>query len=325
MRVLVTGAGGFVGSHLVDALLREGVEVQALVRGPNRLGWLQDIAGLKIRYGSLEDIASLKNALAGCTHVFHAAGLVKAPDEATYMTVNAQGTENLLQAVEEAVPGIERFVHISSQAAGGPSGLDVPLDEDAPPRPITPYGRSKLEGEKRVLARKETIPVTIIRPPAVYGPRDRDIFIFFKLATYGLVPIPGFGTRKVSLIYVEDLVQGIRSAAGHPAARGKTYFISGGNHDWPDLAQALRDAVGRGRIVRVPCWVIQGAALLSEGFGRVLKKSMALNRHKARELIQPAWLCDSGRAEKEIGFRSAWPLERGMKKTAQWYREQRWI
>jgi dihydroflavonol-4-reductase len=325
MKALVTGATGFIGSHLTEALLSEGAEVRALARSPLRLRWLKDVAGIDVQYGTLEDEASLKQALRGVDVVFHTAGVVKAREARTYFQVNAQGTARLLDAVGQAGSGIKRFVHVSSQAAAGPGPDFEPLDEDAPPRPITPYGRSKLEAEKCVLEWKDRIPVTVVRPPAVYGPRDVDIFIYFKLAGRGIVPIPGFGRRMVSIVYVKDLVRGILLAAANRDAVGKTFYITSGDHDWTEIAKTLKQAMGRGKAIRLPVTMLKLAALISETFSCLGQSAAAFNRHKALELTQRAWLCSSERARRVLGYRPEWPLDQGMRVTAAWYRNAGWL
>jgi len=325
MRSLVTGGSGFVGSHLVEALLEQGDQVRALVRGPGRLGWLSGIPGVELCVGALEDRASLDNAVRGAERVFHCAGVVKAGRDEAYFKANVQGTENLLQAVEQSPDGLDRFTYVSSQAAAGPSTIDAAIDEETPARPITPYGRSKLEGEQRVLARAERLPVTVVRPPAVYGPRDKDIFLYFKLAAAGIVPIPGFGPRRVAVVYVKDLARGLVLAAATPRARSRIYFLTSGEHDWIELADALRSAVGRGRAIRIPAWVMRSAAWFSELYGGITGRPVALNRHKARELTQRAWRCSDRRARRDLGYAPASTLLEGMKETASWYREAGWI
>jgi nucleoside-diphosphate-sugar epimerase len=325
VKVLVTGATGFIGSHLTERLLKEGAHVRTLVRNPDRLRWLKDLSGIETCCGFLEDKDSLRAAVKGVDLIYHTAGLVKARKEAAYFRVNAEGTENLLEAAGKEEAGLKRFVYVSSQAAIGPSPIDQPLDEGSLARPITPYGRSKLKGEKAVLDWKNRFPVTIIRPPAVYGPRDVDILIYFKLASRGIVPIPGLGRRMVSLVYVEDLVQGLLLAGQHLEGAGKTFFITSGNHEWTEIANALIAAVGRGIRIRLPVILVRFAAFLCEMAGGLTRRPMALNFHKARELGQRAWLCSSKYARKILGYQPAWTLEKGMVNTAEWYRSMGWI
>jgi len=325
VKVLVTGATGFIGSHLADALTKSGLTVKALVRDPGRLRWLGDINGVEVCRGSLESTDSLAEAVRDVEIIYHTAGMITARNEKEYFDVNAAGTENLLDAAERSARSLERFVLVSSLAAAGPGRPDAPLDESASPRPITPYGRSKLAGEEIALKRSSRLPVTIVRPPAVYGPRDAGVFTFFKLASLGIIPIPGFGRRMVSLAYVEDLVQGILKAGTHPLATGKTYFITSGDHEWDEVARALKSAVGKGVIVRLPVALLYAAALLNEAAGRMTGTARTLNIHKARELKQRAWLCSSRRAMDELGYNPGFTLEKGMKITAEWYRKAGWI
>lgn len=325
MKALVTGASGFIGSHLVEALLQRGAAVRALVRGPQRLRWIEGIEGVEYCCGTLEDAKSLGEAVRGVDVVFHTAGVVKALSKGGFFKTNADGTERLLRAVERHNRDIRRFVFVSSQAAAGPGSLDQPLDEDAPPRPISPYGQSKLVAEGAVLDRRDRLPVAVVRPPAVYGPRDAETLTFFRLAKRGLVLIPGFGRRRLSLVYVDDLVRGLIAAAEHPAAAGKTFYLTSGEHDWSELAGALQRAVGRGWKVRVPAAALYAAGAAGECFGRLLRRPVSLTLAKARELTQRAWLCSDARARRLLGYEPQWTLEEGIATTAAWYRAAGWI
>ena len=177
MKTLVTGATGFIGSHLVEELLKGGHRVTCLVRKTSNLQWIN---GLNVRliYGDCTIKESLLNAVADFDYIFHLAGLTKAANERDFFSANALGTENLVSAVIEKNPDTKRFVYLSSLAAAGPSCDGTPAKEAGEPKPVSAYGRSKLEGERIVMRHKNTIPVTVIRPPAVYGPRDKDFYIF---------------------------------------------------------------------------------------------------------------------------------------------------
>jgi nucleoside-diphosphate-sugar epimerase len=325
VKAFVTGATGFVGSHIAERLIATGWEVAALVRSPDRPSWLDAIPGAKKIRGSLAARATLEDAVKDADCIVHCAGLVKARSEAEYFGTNVEGTRTLLDAALAACRGLKRFVHISSQAAHGPAPDGRPVSEDAPPAPITPYGRSKLESERVVLARKDDIPVTVIRPPAVYGPRDRDIFIYFKLAARGIVPIVGAADRRLSLVYVKDLARAAVDAAQSERAAGETYFITSGHHDWNELSAAVARAVGRGRRLAVPAFVLVGAAWIAEAAGFLSRRAVTLNRHKAREILQKAWLCSHERAADHFGYEPEWGLDRGMAETASWYRKEGWI
>jgi len=169
MRALVTGASGFIGSNLVDRLLPEGVSVKCLVRRRSNLAWLKHLP-VTLVTGDFQEPASLAPAVADTEVVFHVAGATRAPRRALYFRGNFEATRNLLRACENYGPADQKFILISSLAAAGPSE-GVPLTEDQPPRPVSAYGESKLWAERAVLEFSQKRPATIIRPPAVYGPR----------------------------------------------------------------------------------------------------------------------------------------------------------
>lgn len=222
-KALVTGANGFVGSHLVEALLHRGYRVRCLVRKTSNLRWL---SGLNVEYVYC-DIAekdSLRDAVRGVDFVFHCAGLTKARNREEYFKANAEGTKNLVEVCLKHNPELKRFVYVSSQAAVGPGSDEKPLNEEAPCRPVTHYGESKLEGEKIVLAYVSRLPITIVRPPAVYGPRDTDILGFFKVANSRFRVSFGLGQSFLSLVYVKDLQ--VFDSDPRAKARGNSVGVS---------------------------------------------------------------------------------------------------
>jgi nucleoside-diphosphate-sugar epimerase len=224
-RVLITGANGFVGSHLVERLLDRGYQVKCLVRKTSNLKWL---SGLKVEYvyGDISIKDSLKDAVREVDIIIHSAGLTKAKNREEYFKANAKGTRNLVEACLVVNPKLQMFIYISSQAASGPGEDERPKDEAAPCRPVSDYGGSKLEGEKIVSEYSSKLPVTIIRPPAVYGPRDTDMLGFFKVVKYGFRISFGKGESYISLVYVKDLADGIILAVENPKAIGQIYFIA---------------------------------------------------------------------------------------------------
>ena len=190
MDVLVTGSTGFIGSHLVELLLQKGCRVRCLIRKTSDLQWLKDLP-VEFVEGDIADPPSLARAVRGVEYIYHSAGLTKARTEDQYFRANAGGTRSLLEAARDVAPGLKRFLFLSSQTAAGPSPTITPITEEFPPRPITTYGRSKLQGEKECLSVSGRVPVTICRAPAVYGPRDKDVFEFFHTVSRGLQPMAG--------------------------------------------------------------------------------------------------------------------------------------
>jgi len=253
--------------------------------------------------------------------VFHLAGLTKACSRDDFFCSNTKGTENLIRAVAEKNPKIKRFVYLSSLSAAGPSNNGSLLSETAEPRPVSSYGRSKLEGEKAVLNYKDTIPITILRPSAVYGPRDRDFFIFFKMLKKGVFPY--WGKCYYSLLYVEDLVQGIILAAESKRAKGELYFLADSKFYTNDeIVDAISSALGTKAIrLRVPRFIIPFFAYV----GELIKREGIINRDKMNELSYSHWVCDIKKAKEELGFIPKVGIKEGMKWTADWYRIHRWL
>ncbi len=191
MLVLITGATGFIGSHLAEELHRKGYKLRCLVRKTSNLRWLKHLP-IEYIYGDLFDAEMLRRSVEGVDYVYHVAGVTKAKNREEYFRGNHLGTRNLLDAVREVKPDLKRFILVSSLAAVGPSLNGQPVDETTHYHPITSYGESKMEAEKECLQLTDSIPVTVVRPPAVYGPRDKDIFAFFDTMNKGLQPMIGF-------------------------------------------------------------------------------------------------------------------------------------
>jgi dihydroflavonol-4-reductase len=326
MRVLITGASGFIGSHIAEALHAKGYRIRCLVRKTSNLAWLRD---LQVEYvnGELFSDESLRAAVDGAEYVIHCAGVTKATSREGYFRGNHLATRNLLGAVLQYNPKIRHFIHVSSQAAVGPSTDGHAVTETTPFHPITNYGRSKMEAEKECLRFMDKFPITIIRPPAVYGPRDKDVFEFFKSINRGMQPMIGFSHKLVSLIHVKDLVSGIIAPIDIPAAAGQTYFISSERYyNWREVGETTARVMGK-RVLRikVPVPVVYGIAAVSEMVSLITRKPVLLNIEKARDIVQDAWTCDASKARKELGFKEKFTLEKGIQNTVEWYRRERWL
>ena len=341
MKAIVTGATGFVGSHLVERLLREGLEVACLVRptsdrpsravaGPASAGegrrWIGGLA-VEFRTADPADATALADAVAGADYIFHVAGLTRGLTEEEYMAANAEGTRRVVEAAMRVGPALRRFIYVSSQAAAGPSPPARPLDETDEMRPQDAYGRSKLAGERIVLEAAGRMPVTIVRPPAVYGPRDSNFLPLFRMARrWGIVPVVGGGAKVFSAVHAEDLAEGLWRAASNPAGAGRTYFISGGTYTMTEWVQAMSSALGRRvRLVNVP----RPLALLAGELGQLkwalTKKPQIVSRRKVRDLLLPRWACSSDLAARELGYAPRFDLVSGMRQTVEWYVAQGWL
>lgn len=323
MKALVTGATGFVGGHVVDALLARGIEVTALVRSPARAAALRD-RGVRLVPGDLHDSDALARATEGQDVIQHVAGAVAAVDEAAYRRANVEGTANLLAAAARS--GTPRFVQMSSGAAAGPASRGVPRTATQPPAPVTAYGRSKLAGEQVV--RGSPLPWVILRPPLVYGPRDRDNLIkVFKLARTGLVPVFGDGTQELSAVYAPDLAEAAVLAGLEPRTAGKVYHV---NHPEIVTSAGMVRAIAasmerRARVVGLPAAVALPILHLTGGIARLLGRATILNADKANEFFQAAWTADPSAFMRDTGWLATHDLATGLDITHRWYRDAGWL
>jgi nucleoside-diphosphate-sugar epimerase len=326
MKALVTGATGFIGSHLAEALLEKNVEVRCLVRPGSDRRWLKD-RDVEFLVGDCRDRASLDGAVCGVDWVFHLAGVVRALRYQDYFFSNSTGTRNLLQACLRANPGLNRFVLVSSQAAAGPSADGRPLKESDAAHPISAYGWSKLMAEKEALERKNDLPVVVVRPSPVYGPRDRDFHTLFKMIKLGLSPVIGREQRYIHLTYVRDVVEGTWLAARSDRIGTGPYFLADERcYSWREIGQVLGRVFNKKtRQLTIPksfSWLI---ARVAELWAALLRRPATLNREKRREMLARYWLCDTTLAREEIGFRADHPLPVGAERTVRWYRDNGWL
>ncbi len=327
MTVLVTGATGFVGRHVADELARAGRRVRCLARPTADASELER-AGHEIVRGEMLDQASLDAAVRGADSVVHVAGLISARSFTEMRRVNVEGVARIAAACARSAARPRRFVLISSLAAAGPSRAGAPVREDDPPRPVSRYGLSKLLGERaaaRSLPRETAL--TVVRPPAVYGPFDRGIHGFFDAAARGVLLRIGTTQRRVSIVRGEDLAVGIRLALDADVAAGRTYFVADpAPYAVDDLIARIAAAVGRRTIsVRVPDALLRVAGAVAEEVARRRGRRPLFSRDKAAEFLAPGWVCDPGRAMRELGWRPSRPIDESLRETARWYRERGWI
>lgn len=325
MTVLVTGGTGFVGSHLVEALLARGEAVRCLVRSPRRLRWL---AGLDadIVAGDCTRPETLGPALRGVDCVIHLAGTTFAPTEGAYFEHNAGGTKNLLDACL-ASGAVERFVMVSSQAAAGPGTRRRPARETDTPRPLTAYGRSKLAAERHCLNAANRLSVGILRPSAVYGPRDTAFLPYFRLVKRGFLIEFGSGEREISLCFVNDLVEGIVTVADSHLESGSVYFVADSEpYSWGTVEKLLCAQWGvRGRRIVVPGLALKMAGAIGQAYGALTRRAVPINRARAAEVLEKHWVCDTTAAQRDLGFSPGINLENGLHKAVRWYEQNNWL
>ncbi len=327
MIIAITGGTGFIGSHLVDRMLEHGHRVRTLVRASSNLRWLEG-KNVELVQGDIRDAASLEPFVRDADMVYHIAGVVKARDRQGYFDGNVKATENMLEATRRYAPRVRRFLYVSSQTAAGPSpSLDRPVRETDTPRPITTYGESKIAAEAAVRASGDALPWTIVRPPAMYGPRDTEIFIYFQTINRGLDSMIGFDDKRLSLLHSDDLVQGMVLAAESPNSIGQTYFLGSEEfYSWPQVGRIAAAALHRRVIkVRLPHTIVFAVAAIAQGLAALQRKPATLNLEKARDITQRYWICDISKAKAELGYRQTVSIEEGIRGTADWYRAQGWL
>lgn len=326
MIAFVTGGTGFIGSLLVEQLVHAGCEVHCLVRKSSSLKWLQKLP-VQLVHGDLFAEETLAATLAQTSHVFHLAGMTKGLTAAEYFRANGEATRAMLQACAHHAKGLERFIYVSSIAAAGPSHEGHLVREDETPRPISVYGRSKLEGERACAEYVSKLPITIARPPVVYGPRDRDVYEYFKQVQMGIRLRPGRQKRYTSMIHVHDLVAGLMVLAHHPKAVGETYFLTNPEpYEWSGLGQAIAAALGKKTIqITVPLSITPVVAAVSELVAQIIRRPALLNFDKVREMRETHWVFSAEKARAQLGFLTVLSLEEGLRQTVEWYRENEWL
>ncbi len=326
MKVFLTGATGFVGSHLAELLVSKGHQVRALLRTTSNLRWIADLS-LDTFYAKLEDANALAKGLQDVDVVIHCAALTKALKNEDYYRVNFEGTKNLVDVIVERQLPVKRLVLVSSQAAAGPSQSLEPVTEEDTPRPVSEYGKSKLLAENYLKEKAAKLEYTIVRPSAVYGPRDTDVLQFFQSVKRGIIPKWQNREKFVSFVYVRDLVEGILVAAEHPKAANQTYFITDPKpYTWDELARITLEFFNSKAVhVPIPLSAVKVIAGVSEFWSKITKKPSIINRQKVAELIPDFWICSPQKMKHQLGFETKTDIETGVKQTLEWYVEQNWI
>jgi nucleoside-diphosphate-sugar epimerase len=324
MKAFVTGGTGFIGSHLADALLENDAysEIRCLIR--NNEKWLKGKDFTRIR-GDLDDLPVLQKAVKDVDVIFHIAGRVKAPTYQELKHANVDATENLLRIAQKE--GVPKIVVLSSLAAVGPSE-NGPVTEEVPMNPISNYGKSKKQMESMIhdLADGETS-ITILRPPAVYGPREDQIYSFFKMVNNRICPIIGDGERpRISMVYVGDVVHGILQAAQQKSSGVATYLISGPDiYTWNQIRGTTTKVLGKKAIpIYVKPKIVEKIAGTVEKAASFLGIYPVLNKEKAKELILE-WTCTSEKAQREINYQPQYSLAEGISRTIHWYQKHHWL
>jgi nucleoside-diphosphate-sugar epimerase len=327
MRVLVTGGSGFLGSHVAEQLVGAGHEVVCLVRKSSNTELLKKL-GVELAEGAVDEARTLGSAVRGADAVIHCAGLVKARTKDDFDKVHVLGTRALAEAALEHAPQLKRFVHVSTAAFMGPGVAGRKHRVGDPENPQTPYAKSKLDAEKALLALKDRLPITILRPPAIYGPRDGEILAFFKMIRRSRMAVRlGDSMKSMSLVFGADAADACIRAIDADVPSGSIFFLDDGvTYGFEDMAEAIAKAYGIDLLAkpRVPTPVLRVAAAVSTAYGEAFDQAVMFNTDKLGELLIEHFVVDSEPARRALGWEPRTRFEEGAKVTADWYREHGW-
>lgn len=324
--VLVTGAGGFIGRHLVEALLEKNCTVHALVRSAGRARDGFDDR-VRLHTGDLLEPSTYRDLMGRMHVVLHSAGTVRARTLSDFNRNNVTACNALYETCLEHGKQLKSIVHLSSIAASGPSPLNAPIDETASCRPHSAYGHSKLAGEVVALTFARFLPIVILRPPVVYGERDKNLAGYFRLIKKGWRVEVGRGEKILSLIYIADLVDAVLRAAARPPEYDRVFFVTDGQcYRWDQVAVAAMDILNvRARRVVIPQTVLTALAFVSETYSRFRKEAPLLDRQRVRDIDQGAWTASPQRFFDTYGFQPQYSLQQGLSRTIDWYQNNHWL
>ena len=331
MKILITGASGFIGSFIVEEALKRGFETWAAVRKSSSKAYLQDerINFIELNLSSKEQLVEqLKGK--GFNYVVHAAGVTKCLNKQDFSRINTLGTKNLVDALMEVGMPLKRLVFISSLSIFGAIKEQQPYEEireTDTPQPNTAYGKSKLEAEKYLESLGTRVPYIILRPTGVYGPREKDYFIMAKSIKGHSDFAVGYKRQDITFVYVQDVVQAVFLAL-EKGENGRKYFLSDGLvYQSTTFSDLIHEELGRPWWIRItaPVWVLRIVTFFGEYVGRMTGKVTALNNDKYNILKQRNWRCDIQPAIDELGYQPKYDLKQGVKETIKWYKDNGWL
>ncbi len=324
MNAFITGATGFIGSHLADKLIQDSnwQEVKCLVRSQEK--WLKGKDYIRID-GDLGSIKVIERALKGVDVIFHNAAIVKATSQAEFDHANVDATENIIHLAKKT--GVKKLVILSSLAASGSSNGSPRVESD-PMKPVSMYGKSKKKMEQMVHREADNdLSITLIRPPAVYGPREEQILTLFKIMNKGIAPIVGDGEGpKISLLYVDDLIKAILLAADQKKAGVHTYFVSGDRDtNWNEISEIVKTVLGKKlTTIKLRSNWVKNIADIIETTASFFGTYPVINREKANEMVLE-WTCSHQKAMDELHYKPDYTLEEGISRTIRWYKKHNWL
>ena len=326
--VIVTGASGFIGSHLVDYLVQNGCVVHALIRKTSDHRWLNKSDQVKLCVVDLEQEQTLPLSLIEqADYLFHCAGLTKAKAREKYFHANVNACEALYKRCATNGANLKAIVHLSSLAAAGPSDKGIPSEEKYICKPITFYGESKLEGEKIAVKYMSSLPIVVIRPPVVYGPRESNFSAYLKVLNKGWNLKIGTVRRELSLVYITDLVRAmVQAALCYPKDEKIYYVTDGGFYTWEDVADSAMRSLGvNAKTLVIPEALLGLAGNISYVLGRFRSKPALFDRQRVIDISQISWMASSKLFFESHGFQPKYNLDKGLFETIEWCKKNSWL
>ena len=331
MKILITGASGFIGSFIVEEALKRGFETWAAVRKSSSRDYLKDerIRFIELNLSSKEQLVEQLRGM-NFDYVVHAAGVTKCLNKQDFRRINTEGTKNLCEAILELKMPLKRLVYLSSLSIFGAIKEQQPYEEireTDTPQPNTEYGRSKLEAERYLDSIGSRIPYIILRPTGVYGPKEKDYFVMAKSIKQHTDFAVGYKRQDITFVYVDDVVQAVFLAL-EKGDNGRKYFLSDGEvYQSTTFSNLIHEELGRPWWIRItaPVWVLRIITFFGEHISRMTGKVSVLNNDKFNILKQRNWRCDIQSAIDELGYQPKVKLEEGVKRAVKWYKENGWI
>jgi len=312
MKALVTGSSGFIGSHLVEALVKKGYRVSCLIRETSDPKWIKDL-DVQFITASYTDLASLGRAVRGMDYIFHVGAVIDALDWDTFYRANVESTANLLEACARENPGVKKFIFVSSIAAAGPAQDGRPVKESDAGRPVSQYGKSKLQAEEVAARFFNRLPIVILRPTNILGPRQKQLESMLKLAKMRIIPLVGRREKQTSICFVKDLVRALILVAEHPDVRSEIYFVASQEaYSWREILGTIRKELGLSLVIKIPYPLLLAIAFLAETAARLSGGSPLIKRSTIRSARNNYWVQDVGKIKEALGFSTQIGLEQGI-------------
>ncbi len=326
MKIGITGATGFIGSHITDKFVEEGHQVFVIARSESNVSNINKQA--KIINVNLYDIKDLSEKLKEIEIIIHCAGALFGKNYDYFYKSNVQSTINLISALKTN-NNFKQFIFISSLTAVGPSkSLEKAVNEESIRKPITNYGRSKAEAEEYIESQKDWLNYTIFRLPAVFGPRDKAIYSIFKIANIGLGSLIGFNKKYLSLVYSQDIINVVNLSINNPVAFKEVFFLSNTKYySWIQIMDILKKKLNKKLFVnlRLPHFLVFILGFINSYFSKIFGITPIFNVDKARDFTQQYWICDNTKVREKLKYDNFVNIETAFEETIKWYKENKWL